>query len=171
MQASSRRGSCMLAAICKQGVRGSSPLSSTRQNTPILILDRGGRAINVPSARPRQHSGRALTRRSRYLDIGQRLPGLLDELHTALAEASDDDRPHLYALLAQAYGPGSSLAHQLGYLDLRALALDRVEWAARQTGDLLRIARTQWSRGASLRSALTRILRAARGSGRGGLET
>lgn len=95
----------------------------------------------------------ALTRRSRYLDIGQSLPGLLDELHTALAEASDADRPHLYALLAQAYGAGSSLAHQLGYLDLRALALDRVEWAARQTGDPLRIARTQWSRGASLLAA------------------
>ncbi len=33
--------------LCKQGVRGSSPLSSTRQNTPILMMHRGARAIRV----------------------------------------------------------------------------------------------------------------------------
>jgi hypothetical protein len=36
--------------LCKQGVRGSSPLSSTRQNTLILIMNQGARAINVPLA-------------------------------------------------------------------------------------------------------------------------
>jgi transcriptional regulator with XRE-family HTH domain len=94
-----------------------------------------------------------LSRQARYLQLGHRLPALLEELQAAIAEASDSDRPGLYALLAQAYGGGSALAHQLGYLDLRALTLDRIEWASRRSGDPLRIARTQWSRGASLLGA------------------
>jgi transcriptional regulator with XRE-family HTH domain len=94
-----------------------------------------------------------LSRQARYLQLGHRLPALIEELQAAIAEAGDDQRPELYALLAQAYGSGSALAHQLGYLDLRALTLDRVEWAARRCGDPLRIARTQWSRGASLLGA------------------
>jgi transcriptional regulator with XRE-family HTH domain len=94
-----------------------------------------------------------LSRQARYLQLGHRLPALLEELQAAIAEARDSDRRGLYALLAQAYGGGSALAHQLGYLDLRALTLDRIEWASRQSGDPLRIARTQWSRGASLLGA------------------
>jgi transcriptional regulator with XRE-family HTH domain len=94
-----------------------------------------------------------LGRQARYLQLSQRLPGLLDELQVAIAAADDPDRPALYALLAEAYGGLSGLAHQLGYGDLRALTLDRIEWAARLSGDPLRVARTQWSRGASLLGA------------------
>jgi transcriptional regulator with XRE-family HTH domain len=94
-----------------------------------------------------------LSRQARYLQLGHLLPALLEELQAAIAEASDSDRPGLYALLAQVYGGGSALAHQLGYLDLRALTLDRIEWASRRSGDPLRVARTQWSRGASLLGA------------------
>jgi transcriptional regulator with XRE-family HTH domain len=94
-----------------------------------------------------------LGRQARYLQLSQRLPGLLDELQVAIAAAGDPDRPGLYALLAEAYGGISGLAHQLGYADLRALTLDRIEWAARLSGDPLRVARTQWSRGASLLGA------------------
>jgi|SRR5579875_173720 len=95
----------------------------------------------------------ALSRQARYLQLGNRLPILIEELQAAIAQADETDRSELYALLAQAYGGGSALAHQLGYLDLRALALDRVEWAARASGDPLRLVRTQWSRGASLLAA------------------
>jgi hypothetical protein len=91
-----------------------------------------------------------LGRQARYLQLGQRLPVLLDELQASVAVGTDADKPELYALLAEAYGGVSGLAHQLGYADLRALALERIEWASRQSGDPLRIARTQWSRGASL---------------------
>jgi transcriptional regulator with XRE-family HTH domain len=91
-----------------------------------------------------------LGRQARYLQLGQRLPVLLEELQATVAIAGNPERSRLYALLAEAYGGVSGLAHQLGYGDLRALALDRIEWASRQSGDPLRIARTQWSRGASL---------------------
>ena len=94
-----------------------------------------------------------LGRQARYLQLGQRLPVLLGELQAAVAIADNPERSRLYALLAEAYGGVSGLAHQLGYGDLRALALDRIEWASRQSGDPLRIARTQWSRGASLLGA------------------
>src|SRR5580692_179398 len=94
-----------------------------------------------------------LGRQARYLQLSQRLPELLDELQVAIAAAGEPDRPALYALLAEAYGGISGLAHQLGYADLRALTLDRIEWAARLSGDPLRVARTQWSRGASLLGA------------------
>jgi transcriptional regulator with XRE-family HTH domain len=94
-----------------------------------------------------------LGRRARYLQLSQRLPGLVEELQVAIAAAGEPDRPALYALLAEAYGGISGLAHQLGYADLRALTLDRIEWAARLSGDPLRVARTQWSRGASLLGA------------------
>jgi transcriptional regulator with XRE-family HTH domain len=94
-----------------------------------------------------------LGRQARYLQLSQRLPGLLDELQVAIAAAGDPGRPALYALLAEAYGGIAGLAHQLGYADLRALTLDRIEWASRLSGDPLRVARTQWSRGASLLGA------------------
>jgi transcriptional regulator with XRE-family HTH domain len=94
-----------------------------------------------------------LGRQARYLRLSQSLPPLLDELQVAIAAAGEPDRPALYALLAEAYGGISGLAHQLGYADLRALTLDRIEWAARLSGDPLRVARTQWSRGASLLGA------------------
>jgi transcriptional regulator with XRE-family HTH domain len=108
------------------------------------------RPRSVASLRADTDALSLLSRQARYLPLGNRLPGLIEELQAAIADASEAERGQLYALLAQAYGGGSALAHQLGYLDLRALALDRVEWAARASGDPLRIVRTQWSRGASL---------------------
>ncbi len=94
-----------------------------------------------------------LGRQARYVQLAGLLPGLLEELQAAVFQASEPDRPRLYALLAEAYGGASGIAHQLGYLDLRALVLDRIGWASRQCGDPLRVARTQWSRGVSLLGA------------------
>ena len=45
-----------LPVVCKQGVRGSSPLSSTRQNSSFVILSWGVRAITVPLAGRGQHA-------------------------------------------------------------------------------------------------------------------
>ncbi len=96
---------------------------------------------------------RPLARKARYVQLAGALPGLITELQAAVAVAGDADRPVLYAWLAEAYGGVSGLASQLGYLDLRALVIERIEQAARLSGDPLRVARTQWSRGASLLGA------------------
>ena len=42
----------ILAMLCKQGVRGPSPLSSTRQNTRGKITSQAGRAPHVPDPLP-----------------------------------------------------------------------------------------------------------------------
>jgi transcriptional regulator with XRE-family HTH domain len=88
-----------------------------------------------------------LGKEARYLQLGLALPTLLDELSVAIHTNED---PRLFALLAEAYGGISGMSHQLGYLDLRSFTLDRIEWAAERSQDPLRVARTKWSRGASL---------------------
>jgi transcriptional regulator with XRE-family HTH domain len=98
-------------------------------------------------------AARSLSRQTRYVQLCQTLPGLITELQAAVSQGTDADRPALYALLAEAYGGVSGLAHQLGHLDLRALVIDRIEQAARHSQDPLRVARTQWSRGATLLGA------------------
>jgi transcriptional regulator with XRE-family HTH domain len=96
---------------------------------------------------------RSLARQARYMQLCEVLPELIAELQAAVSAAGEAERPELYALLAEAYGGVSGLAHQLGYLDLRALVVDRIDQAARLSGDPLRMARTQWSRGATLLGA------------------
>jgi hypothetical protein len=98
-------------------------------------------------------AARSLTRQARYVQLCQTLPGLIAELQMAVSLSASPARPALYALLAEAYGGVSGLAHQLGYLDLRAMVVERIGQAARRSEDPLRVARTQWSRGASLLAA------------------
>jgi transcriptional regulator with XRE-family HTH domain len=92
----------------------------------------------------------AVVAEAHYLNAGQMLPALLADLSVAVHTATDADRPRLYGLLAEAYGGISSLGQVTGFLDLRATALSRIEWAATMSGDPVRIVRTQWSRAASL---------------------
>jgi len=140
------------------------PVSGTALQTLIEPLRRALLAYDLPGpaeVRPRPPGAlRAevaalslLGRHARYVQLSHRLPGLLDELKQAIDTAGAQHRPALYALLAEAYGGIAGLTHQLGYGDLRALTLERIDWAARQSGDPLRVARTQWSRGASLLGA------------------
>lgn len=88
----------------------------------------------------------ALGRNARYGHLAETLPGLLEELTTAVHAVPEGDRPRLYALLSEAYTGVTALAYALGYFDLRHLAMDRVERAAQESQDPLRVARTQWQR-------------------------
>lgn len=97
-----------------------------------------------------EHASR-LGRQARYIELSMMLPALLDELHAALPASTDEQRAQ--ALLAEAYSGVSTLAYAFGYVDLRAIALDRIERAALASGDGLRVARTQWSKAASLQAA------------------
>lgn len=87
-----------------------------------------------------------LGRTARYDQLGDMLPPLLEELATATHAAADEARPSLFGLLAEAYTGATAIAYALGYVDLRSLAMERVEWAARGSQDPLRVARTQWQR-------------------------
>ncbi|MFI5715042.1 hypothetical protein [Nocardia sp. NPDC051750] len=88
-------------------------------------------------------------RDTKYDKIGATLPGLVDQLLAAGAEYGEP----AYALLADAYRAGNTLAHKLGYADLSLTAMDRMEWAADRSGDPLLMATCHYLRAA----ALTRI--------------
>jgi transcriptional regulator with XRE-family HTH domain len=88
----------------------------------------------------------ALGRKARYAKLGRMLPPLLDELSTACHAADGTEREWLFGLLAEAYSGVTAIAYALGLFDLRSQAMDRVQWAARESGDPLRVGRTQWQR-------------------------
>lgn len=88
----------------------------------------------------------ALGRKARYTTLGAMLPPLLDELSTACHVAEGALRARLFGLLAEAYAGVTAISYALGLFDLRSQAMDRVQWAARASGDPLRIGRTQWQR-------------------------
>ncbi|GAA2640807.1 helix-turn-helix transcriptional regulator [Actinomadura fulvescens] len=88
----------------------------------------------------------AFGRDARYGQLGEALPGLLEELTAAAHAATGQEETQLYALLSEAYTGVTAIAYTLGYFDLRSLAMERVEWAARESQDPLRVARTQWQR-------------------------
>ncbi|TYB58348.1 helix-turn-helix transcriptional regulator [Nonomuraea sp. PA05] len=88
----------------------------------------------------------ALGRDARYIQLGDMLPGLLEELTRAVHAAEGGRREELFAMLAEAYTGVTAIAYTLGYFDLRSLAMDRVGWAATESQDPLRVARTQWQR-------------------------
>jgi transcriptional regulator with XRE-family HTH domain len=77
-------------------------------------------------------------RHSATLDaLGAELPGLLAELRAASYEHTGHDRDIIFGLLAEAYAAAGQVAWKLGYSDLSSLTTERVEWAARESGDPL----------------------------------
>lgn len=88
----------------------------------------------------------ALGRKAKYAKLGLMLPPLLDELSTACHAADGSERERLFGLLSEAYAGVTAIAYAVGLFDLRSQAMDRVQWAARESGDPLRVARTQWQR-------------------------
>lgn len=73
----------------------------------------------------------------RYVPMGPVLPRLLSELtHRALSGRDGSDQSAAaYLQLAKGYRAVNSLAHKMGYHDLSLTAVERVHWAADQSGD------------------------------------
>lgn len=94
-----------------------------------------------------------LGRAANYVAIGETLPSLLDDLSIAIHASSDQQKPRLFALLAEAYSGASAIANLLGLLDLRDRVLDRIAWASAHCDDPLRPYRVRWQRSASLMAA------------------
>jgi hypothetical protein len=65
------------------------------------------------------------------------LPGLIKELTVHAHQGETRDRELAFRLLADAYTAVDSMAYKLGYMDLFALAVERMAWAAGQSDDLL----------------------------------
>jgi transcriptional regulator with XRE-family HTH domain len=72
-----------------------------------------------------------------YVKLGAILPRLVNELTAQAHALTGADRAGAFGLLSDAYTAVDSMAYKLGYMDLFALAVERMEWAAKQSDDPL----------------------------------
>lgn len=96
----------------------------------------------------------AMRRDTKYGPMGPLLPPLITELtHAALDSQSESLRQRAFGHLAMAYRAVNSLAHKLGYADMSSTAIERLRWAASQSGDpLMEVMGDHLRLGALLRS-------------------
>lgn len=85
-------------------------------------------------------------RGTQYRKVAEVLPDLVDRL---LVTARQEGEP-AYAMLTDAYRAANSLSHKLGYNDLSMTATERMEWAANQSGDPLRLASAHFVKASTL---------------------
>ncbi|MFJ7164140.1 helix-turn-helix domain-containing protein [Streptomyces globosus] len=79
----------------------------------------------------------ALRRDARYAPMGPLLPPIITELTHLALTSRNGDQAKAFWHLARAYRAVNSLAHKMGHHDLSNTALERVRWAADQSGDPL----------------------------------
>ncbi|MEU6586410.1 helix-turn-helix transcriptional regulator [Nocardia sp. NPDC046763] len=91
-------------------------------------------------------ASRRLRRDAASPKLAAALPPLLIEARALVHRSTGHVREQVCALLAELYYNARSLAHKLGYQDLAALAIDRMTWAAGESGDPLWIAAAQFHR-------------------------
>lgn len=99
------------------------------------ILDVPARPMTDLSAETAQVN--RLRMQASYTELGPLLPALISELTVHAHQARGTDRTAAFRLLADAYAAVDSMAYKLGYMDLFALAVERMSWAAGQTDDPL----------------------------------
>lgn len=100
-----------------------------------------GPVWGAATLRARLDEGEALRRKSCYSELAERLVPLLHHLYAHAAQASKGSASETAnALLDDGYNLAQAVAYKFGYLDLAALAADRLTRVAPQTGDPLRIA-------------------------------
>lgn len=75
----------------------------------------------------------ALLDRIDYIELGKRLPGLIEELSAVLHSAEGTKRRTVAEMLLHAFVAAKSVAYRLGYVDLTSVAVDRATQAARET--------------------------------------
>lgn len=94
-----------------------------------------------PRPLPELTAGIALVRRLRmdasYVQLGTVLPDLLKELTLSVHTLGGAEQARAFGLLSDAYTAADSMAYKLGYLDLFALAVERMSWAAAHADDPL----------------------------------
>ena len=106
-----------------------------------------GPVWSAATLRARVDEGEALRRKSRYSDLAERLPLLLHHLYAHVAETADGSSLEAaHALLDDAYSLVKAVTYRFGYLDLSALAADRLINSAQRSGDPLRVAVAEFRR-------------------------
>jgi transcriptional regulator with XRE-family HTH domain len=91
-------------------------------------------------------------RNASFHHVGEELPPLLGEVRAIVHRTTGEVRDRALVMMCELYYSAHSLAHKLGYADLAALAVDRIAWAARESGNQLWTATSQFQRAALLTS-------------------
>lgn len=84
--------------------------------------------------------------------LADTVPPLLAEVRAAVHRSSGHTRERAFTLLCELYYSSHSLAHKLGYTDLAARAIDRLAWAATESGNPTWIAASDFHRAAIMTS-------------------
>jgi transcriptional regulator with XRE-family HTH domain len=90
--------------------------------------------VHVETLRQALRQAELLRRRAQYVQLAERLPGLLRDL-LAAAAVDGAEQEQAFGLLAHTYAAAQTATFSLGYADLAALAGERVVWAAARSGD------------------------------------
>jgi XRE family transcriptional regulator, fatty acid utilization regulator len=96
------------------------------------VLDASPRALPELAAAVRRSN--RLAQAAEYTPMLAALPGLLTELHAAAHTWRGPAASEAWGLLAEAYRCAHSAGIALGFTDLSATALARMDWAARSAG-------------------------------------
>lgn len=84
---------------------------------------------------------------AQYVRLGEVLPDLIVELTQAAHSATGQDRERAFWLLAVAFRCADALAFKVGEMDLSSTAIERIRWAAEQSGDPLMVGTAAYVRG------------------------
>jgi transcriptional regulator with XRE-family HTH domain len=84
---------------------------------------------------------------AQYVRLGEVLPDLIVELSQAAHSATGPDRERAFWLLAVAFRCADALAFKVGEMDLSSTAIERIRWAAEQSGDPLMVGTAAYVRG------------------------
>jgi transcriptional regulator with XRE-family HTH domain len=76
---------------------------------------------------------------AKYVALAELIPALVTELSAVAHRARGREREQAFWLLAAAYRCADAVVHKAGQLDLSAVAIDRVGWAAARSGDELMV--------------------------------
>jgi hypothetical protein len=105
-----------------------------------MLSGAAGRELGIDALRRRVSAAWRLRQRSRYVELGGLLPGLLADAQLASRELAGDDQAHALTVTAHAYNTTSSLLRRLGDNELALIAADRAVQTARLVDDPLLLA-------------------------------
>lgn len=96
---------------------------------------------------------RTYRRAANLYKISGDLPSLMTEVRALVHASTGAEREQAFRLLCELYSSARSIAHKLGYVDLATIAVERMAWAAAQSGSRLWQACAQFFRASILTGA------------------
>jgi hypothetical protein len=107
---------------------------------PLVASGIASSRLGIDALRRRVNGAWQLRQRSRYIELGKLLPGLLTDAQLASKELARDDQAQALSATAHAYNTTSSVLRRLGDNELALIAADRAVQAARTVDDPLLLA-------------------------------